>query len=209
MSSFDDGPGPWERADGEDSGQRQPPEPPSEQPPQQPPQQPPAPTPAPLEPGGPTEMLDQRVVIYWLISGMVGLIVPLGLLLVATAWASTHWEEYAGLIIAAASMAAAFLLGVTVISPPLAYARWRFSVDDELMLARYGIIWIEEKSIPISRLQHVDVLRGPIERLFGLATLVVFTAGIEGAHFRLPGLAVARARELRDQILAARGDDVI
>ncbi|MHC4079241.1 MAG: PH domain-containing protein [Planctomycetota bacterium] len=149
--------------------------------------------PAPLEPGGPTEMLDQRVVVYWLVSGVASLIVPLGLLLGGTAWVSARWSDHAAMTITAR----------------LAYARWRFSVNDELLLARYGIIWIEEKSIPISRLQHVDVLRGPIERLFGLATLVVFTAGTEGAHFRLPGLAVARARQLRDQILAARGDDVI
>lgn len=206
MSEFDNGPGSW----GEQQGGEQPAGE-SGQPlqPRQP--QPPAqrPAPAPLEPGGPTEMLDQRVVVYWLVSGMASLIVPLGLLLGGTAWASTKWDDHAAMIIVAAATAAGFLLGVTIISPPLAYARWRFSVDDELLLARYGIIWIEEKSIPISRLQHVDVLRGPIERLFGLATLVVFTAGTEGAHFRLPGLAVARARQLRDQILAARGDDVI
>ena len=77
------------------------------------------------------------------------------------------------------------------------------------MLARYGILFIEEKAIPISRLQHVDLYRGLLERFFGLTTLIVFTAGTEGAHFRLPGLSVNRARELRDIILAARGDDVI
>ena len=154
-------------------------------------------------------MLDQRVVVYWLVSGVVSLIVPLAMLLGGTAWASVQWPDEAWMTILGASLAAGFLLAITLISPPLAYARWRFSVDEELLLARYGIIWIEEKSIPISRLQHVDVLRGPIERLFGLATLVVFTAGTEGAHFRLPGLAVARARQLRDLILAARGDDVI
>jgi membrane protein YdbS with pleckstrin-like domain len=56
-------------------------------------------------------------------------------------------------------------------------------------------------------MQHVDLTRGPIERLFGLATLVVFTAGNEGSAFRVPGLAAARARSLRDRILEARGDD--
>jgi hypothetical protein len=101
------------------------------------------------------------------------------------------------------------LLAWTLISPPLAYARWRYSVDSELLLARYGILFIEEKAIPISRLQHVDLYRGFLERMFGLTTLIVFTAGTEGAHFRLPGLSLVRARELRDLILAARGDDVI
>ena len=58
-------------------------------------------------------------------------------------------------------------------------------------------------------MQHVDLMRGPIERMFGLATLVVYTAGTEGASFRLPGVDMRRAEEIRDQILRARGDDVI
>ncbi len=81
-------------------------------------------------------MLDQRVVVYWLVSGLVSLIVPLLLLLGGSAWASVHWPDYAGLTILAGSLAAGFLLAVTLISPPLAYARWRFSVDEELLLAR-------------------------------------------------------------------------
>ena len=58
-------------------------------------------------------------------------------------------------------------------------------------------------------MQHIDLMRGPIERVFGLATLVVFTAGNEGSSFRVPGLAVGRAQELRDRILQARGDDLL
>ena len=154
-------------------------------------------------------MLDRRVVVYWLVAGVLGLGIPLGLLVGGTLFVASKWPDVAAPVITAAALMAGLLLGVAVISPQLAYNRWRFSVDEQLLLARYGIIWIEEKSIPISRLQHVDVLRGPVERMFGLATMVVFTAGTEGAHFRLPGLAVRRAWQLRDQILAARGDDVI
>ena len=98
---------------------------------------------------------------------------------------------------------------MALLQPVLAYMTWRYSMDDQLLIARYGILFREEKTIPISRLQHVDLRRGPIERLFSLATLVVFTAGTEGATFRVPGLSVARAQEMRDRILAARGDDVI
>jgi membrane protein YdbS with pleckstrin-like domain len=107
----------------------------------------------------------------------------------------------------------ATLLGLrlawVIVSPPLAYRRWRFAVADPLMLVRYGIIFHGERAIPISRLQHVDLLRGPVERLFGLATLIVHTAGTEDTSFRLPGLAPATAQALRDQLLAARGDDRI
>jgi len=60
--------------------------------------------------------------------------------------------------------------------------------------------------VPVRRMQHVDLSRGPIERLFGLATLVVFTAGNEGSAFRVPGLPVHVAQELRDRIVQMRGD---
>lgn len=155
------------------------------------------------------ERLDPRVVVYWLVSGVFSWLVLAAMAAGAVfAFRDELFGDWFWLFVTGASVGGTMLLWA-LISPSLAYARWRFSVDDELMLMRYGIIYHEEKAIPISRLQHVDLTRGPIERLFGLATLVVFTAGTEAASFRLPGLAVDRAHALRDQILIARGDDVI
>lgn len=161
-------------------------------------------------PGGdvPLEMLDRRVIVYWLLSGIVSYAILLGLAFGAWMLFREQMEGKQLLVVPSLALAGVWLTWVLV-SPALAWNRWRFSVTDELLLARYGIIFHEEKAIPMSRLQHVDLTRGPIERLFGLATLVVFTAGTEGASFRLPGVSAARARELRDQILQARGDDVI
>ncbi|MHC5063199.1 MAG: PH domain-containing protein [Planctomycetota bacterium] len=155
------------------------------------------------------EMLDRRVVTYWLISGTVSFLFLSCLGAASILIFRESLPEDSTLLLAGVITVASLFLGWTLIAPSLAYARWRFSITGELLLARFGIIFHEEKAIPISRMQHVDLTRGPIERLFGLATLVVFTAGTEGASFRLPGLAVFRAEELRDQILEARGDDVI
>jgi len=167
----------------------------------------------------PTVSLDRRVVFYWILSGLLSWLMLSVFLGGAAGFvysqAAGGGEEAAGwaaawsYVMPTAVGLSAALLAWTLISPPLAYARWRYSVDSELLLARYGILFIEEKAIPISRLQHVDLYRGFLERMFGLTTLIVFTAGTEGAHFRLPGLTLVRARELRDLILAARGDDVI
>ena len=178
---------------------------------------PPAPEPEPdPRPGSappavqaPHEKLDGRVVIYWIFSGVLSwlflaMFLGGGAVMVYTKFPGAWIYMWPGVIALGGS-----LLVWALISPSLAYARWRYSVDTELLLARYGIFFIEEKAIPISRLQHVDLYRGLLERFFGLTTLIVFTAGTEGAHFRLPGLSVERARELRDLILAARGDDVI
>ena len=155
------------------------------------------------------ESLDPRVVVYWLLTGIISLLV-LGSF--ATVALLVFREQLPGdgrAIIIATIVIGSLLTLWALISPSMAYARWRFAIAEELLLARYGIIFHEEKAIPISRLQHVDLTRGPVERLFGLATLVVYTAGTEGASFRLPGLAMERAQRLRDRILVARGDDVI
>ncbi len=155
------------------------------------------------------ERLDNRVIAYWLITSTLSVLV-IASLAAGAAWLFWHDLPFDPLY---AVTPAAVLLGLllfwALIAPSLAFARWRYALTDELLVARSGIIFHEEKAIPISRLQHVDLARGPIERLFGLVTLIVFTAGSEGATFRLPGLAVDRARQLRDLILAARGDDVI
>ena len=155
------------------------------------------------------ERLDPRVVAYWLVSGLIGFGLLAGFVAIALLAFRDHLPGDGSPVLVPVGVVFLLLLIWTVVSPGMAWRRWRFSIDEELLLARHGIVVHEQKAIPISRLQHVDLTRGPIERLFGLATLVVYTAGTEGASFRLPGLAAQRAEELRDAILAARGDDVV
>ena len=155
----------------------------------------------------PTERLRPAVVGYWLLADGIGSVV-----VVALAWflgrpaLAEHWDGWKPLYDDLLLGAVATVLALSAIAPPLSYARWRFGFQDELLLMRYGILFVEERAVPVRRMQHVDLLRGPLERLFGLATLVVFTAGNEGSAFRVPGLSLTRAQELRDAIVQARGD---
>ena len=158
---------------------------------------------------GREQRLDPRVVAYWLVSGMFGTATIIALVALGCWYLGERVPAAAATSRTIALSVGGVLLAWTLLAPPLAYQRWRFSVDAELLRMRSGILFHEEKAIPISRLQHVDLLRGPIERLFGLATLVIWTAGNEGAAFRVQGLEAARAARLRDAILAARGDDVV
>ena len=63
---------------------------------------------------------------------------------------------------------------------------------------RRGIWWRHRIFIPGNRIQHTDVRQGPVERRFGLATLVVNTGGTHEPSISLPGLKLAKAEELRD-----------
>jgi membrane protein YdbS with pleckstrin-like domain len=62
--------------------------------------------------------------------------------------------------------------------------------------------------VPFVRIQHVDTSRSPIERLVGLASTVVYTAGSRGADVSVPGLETGDADDLRERLkrLAIRSE---
>jgi len=64
-----------------------------------------------------------------------------------------------------------------------------------------GLLFRKIVSQPITRIQHIELKRGPIERKVGLATLQVFSAGGEMYTFQIPGLPVETAQQLRQFIL--------
>ena len=145
-----------------------------------------------------------------MVVNLISTLVVAGLLAAGILFLRLHVSpEHAVWLVRGSAAFAGLLLLLSLVQPALAWWTWSYGMDDELLIARYGILFREEKIIPISRLQHVDLRRGPVERLFSLATLVVFTAGSEAAAFRVPGLTVERARAMRDRILAVRGDDVL
>jgi uncharacterized protein len=98
---------------------------------------------------------------------------------------------------------AALLNGVLM--PRLRYRAWGFDLREADLFLRYGVIVRTTSIVPHARVQHVDTRRGPLERWLGLAELVVYTAGTRGAIVSVPGLEVARAEALRDQLAALSG----
>ena len=106
------------------------------------------------------------------------------------------------------------VLATCVFGTWLGYRGWKFSawkLDDAGLHVRRGRWWRKEVLVPRSRVQHLDIERGPIERNFGLATLVVHTAGSRMHALRQPGFADADAVALRDALVpdSARHDDVL
>ena len=71
---------------------------------------------------------------------------------------------------------------------------------------RRGHLWRSETRVPQSRVQHLDLQRGPLQRRFGLSTLVIHTAGTRHSAVSVGGLDAGDAERLRD-ILARQVDD--
>ena len=72
---------------------------------------------------------------------------------------------------------------------------------DRLRVVR-GLLFHSDTVVPFGRVQHIDVHQGPIERGYGLATLVLHTAGTHNSSVALPGLAHSDAVAMREQIRA-------
>lgn len=94
------------------------------------------------------------------------------------------------------------LLGVVVVVwlPPRRWRAWGYREGaDELDISR-GRLIRTRTVVPFGRVQHIDVSEGPVERNFGLATLILHTAGTRSAAVALPGLTPDEAEQMRDRI---------
>ena len=73
-------------------------------------------------------------------------------------------------------------------------------MDSEELQVRRGV-WIRVQTlVPLDHVQHIDVSQGPLERAFGICSLVLHTAGTLHSQIVLPGLARATAEAMRDEI---------
>ena len=90
------------------------------------------------------------------------------------------------------------LLGAWIAVKRHRRTRWR--LDDRGFAVRRGNWWQSETHVPISRVQHLDVKRGPLERSARLSTLVVHTAGTRMAAVSLSGLDADDAERLRERL---------
>ena len=65
----------------------------------------------------------------------------------------------------------------TLISPYFRYNRYRYSLTDEEVQVKKGYVFLEHTIVPISRLHKINIEAGPIDRMFGLASVEITTAG--------------------------------
>ena len=140
-----------------------------------------------------------------------GLVLGLGLDFLLLVPVRTAFE---GGLAAWLGLAALMLLAILVFGTWIGYRSWKFTtwkLDETGLHLRRGRFWQKEILVPRSRVQHLDLERGPIERHFGLATLVVHTAGTRLHAVRQPGFSEADALALRDALVPAssRHDDVL
>jgi hypothetical protein len=101
--------------------------------------------------------------------------------------------------VAAGTGAVLLLLGVWLL-PRRRYGAWGFVQGEDELTVKHGLMVRKLTVVPFGRVQHTDVTQGPLQRMLGLATLVLNTAGTLGSSVKLPGLLHADAEAMRDHV---------
>jgi membrane protein YdbS with pleckstrin-like domain len=83
------------------------------------------------------------------------------------------------------------------------YAGWRWALREDDVVARFGVVVRVTRSIPRVRVQHVDVVSGPVDRALGLVEVSLHVAGSAGPVLTIPGLRPEEAEELRQALLGS------
>ena len=97
-------------------------------------------------------------------------------------------------------VAAALGLALAVLMPRRRYRAWGYRLAEDELFIRAGHLVRYRTVVPFSRVQHIDVSQGPIERRYGLGRLTLHTAGTRTAAVWVPGLDYAEAERIRDLV---------
>ena len=141
----------------------------------------------PVEPGY-KHVLRLRAAISWLFFALVVFILDRTLL------APTVFGGVLPVIVLGLAFTA------VIVAPDRVYRRLRYRLTDRVLQVLRGWLFHTDTVVPLVRVQHLDVVRGPLDKMFGTASLVVHTAGTHNSIVTVPGLAPDRATEIRDVI---------
>lgn len=113
-------------------------------------------------------------------------------------WGLGHAFPWLPVWAAPAAIAAIGLWSIALV--PRRWARWGWAWTGRELHVASGWLVRSHTIVPASRVQHIDVTQGPVERMFGVSTLVLHTAGTANSEVGLPGISRETAEEIRDSI---------
>ncbi|MET9295035.1 PH domain-containing protein [Streptomyces sp. NPDC003077] len=143
----------------------------------------------------PSNPVNRRAIGWWLTRALLTVVPPvlvLGLLALLIAPARP-W-----LLLSAAVVGVPGLV-YAVVMPPWRYRMHRWEMTRDALFTRAG--WVREQwwVAPMARIQTAHTIRGPLQRMFRLSTVVVTTASAAGP-LKIDGLDYKQAWDLVDEL---------
>jgi len=139
----------------------------------------------------PNNQLNPRSLLWWRTRIALVVLPPVAALVILA--------TLSPLLLALAGLLAVLGIGFGVLMPMWWYRVHRWEVTDTAVYTRTGYFWQESRIAPMSRIQTVDTVRGPLQQLLRLATVTVTTASAKGA-VRIAGLDAEQAADLAAEL---------
>lgn len=87
------------------------------------------------------------------------------------------------------------------------YYRFTYALEGGTLAVDSGVFDRQEREIPLGRIQNVDIERGPVQRVFGLAVVKFETAGGSATEAVLNAVDVEEARRLQSAVAEFRREE--
>lgn len=149
----------------------------------------------PLRLRPPAHRVQRRAIGWWMLQSLVFIVPVLAAAIVVPLW----WEPARPWQMPLVIVAAVLLVVYAGVEPLVRYRVHRWETTSQAVYARSGWLVREWRAAPLSRVQTVDAVRGPIEQILGLATLRVTTASSYGA-IDIGGLDHETASRLAEEL---------
>ncbi|WP_254809600.1 PH domain-containing protein [Natronosalvus amylolyticus] len=157
------------------------------------------------------ERLEPRVRTLWILSALgSSTLIGVGFVLIATLLYGRFASPDSRWMVLLPALLLCCLAAGLVAFAWYRYSRFRFDCRDDSLYVEHGVLTRHKTIVPYNRLQHVDVRRRPHERVAGVATIVIHTAGTCRNQVQIPGLTPSRAWMLQDHLrhlVTEKGDD--
>ncbi len=167
-------------------------------------------TAAPAPAREPAWSLPRSAIGLWVTESLISAAITAAVVIAALIWVPGDLGGPVPFLRWAVPIAAALEILVAVfVRPRFKHRIYRWEITGDAVFTRTG--WLSQTwtLVPISRIQTVDVTRGLLQQVFGLATVAVFTASSQGTvhiwHLehgmaqRVAADLAARAEQVRDQ----------
>lgn len=82
-----------------------------------------------------------------------------------------------------------------------------YAIREKDIIYRRGFIFNKTTVIPFNRVQHASISRGVWDKVLGISSLNVFTAGGSGSDITIPGLEPEMALQLKEAIAVKISND--
>ena len=154
----------------------------------------------------PQEQLNGKVTFHWRISRLFRtafMSIPLcAILFIALITFFNIW-----IAVIVPILYISFRFFYAIIWPSFEHIHYRYEIREHDLLVQQGVLFRKWSSIPLHRIQHVDMHQGPLQRVIGLVTLQIYTAAGTAYDGAIPGLLPKTAQEIQQKIITQRGDD--